>query len=108
MQLVMFDEERGWVFGATGAMTGGIHGNGGARPGKNLFSNSVVALDATTGELQWYFQTMHHDIWDYDIAAAPMLATITKEDGTRQDVVVQTGKQGKFFVFDSDTGESRS
>lgn len=100
------DEERGWVFGATGAMTGGIHGNGGARPGKNLFSNSVVALDATTGELQWYFQTMHHDIWDYDIAAAPMLATITKEDGTQQDVVVQTGKQGKFFVFDRDTGES--
>ena len=100
------DEERGWVFGATGAMTGGIHGNGGSRPGKNLFANSVVALDATTGELQWYFQTMHHDIWDYDIAPAPMLATITKEDGTKQDVVVQTGKQGKFFVFDRDTGES--
>ena len=100
------DEERGWVFGATGAMTGGIHGNGGARPGKNLYSNSVIALDATTGELQWHFQTMHHDIWDYDIAPAPMLATITKDDGTEQDVVVQTGKQGKFFVFDRDTGES--
>jgi quinoprotein glucose dehydrogenase len=100
------DEKRGWVFGATGAPTGGIHGNGGSRPGKNLFANSVVALDATTGELQWYFQTMHHDIWDYDIAPAPMLATITKEDGTKQDVVVQTGKQGKFFVFDRDTGES--
>jgi quinoprotein glucose dehydrogenase len=100
------DEERGWVFGATGAPTGGIHGNGGSRPGKNLFANSVIALDATTGELQWYFQTMHHDIWDYDIAPAPMLATITKEDGTKQDVVVQTGKQGKFFVFDRDTGES--
>ena len=100
------DEERGWVFGATGAPTGGIHGNGGSRPGKNLFANSVVALDATTGELQWYFQTMHHDIWDYDIAPAPMLATITHDDGTKQDVVVQTGKQGKFFVFDRDTGES--
>ena len=100
------DEERGWVFGATGAMTGGIHGNGGSRPGKNLYANSVIALDATTGELQWYFQTMHHDIWDYDIAAAPMLATIAHDDGTEQDVVVQTGKQGKFFVFDRDTGES--
>lgn len=100
------DEERGWVFGATGAPTGGIHGNGGSRPGKNLYANSVIALDAETGELQWYFQTMHHDIWDYDIAPAPMLATITKENGEKQDVVVQTGKQGKVFVFDRDTGES--
>jgi len=100
------DEERGWVFGATGAPTGGIHGNGGSRPGKNLFANSVVAVDAETGELQWYFQTIHHDIWDYDIAPAPMLATITKDNGTKQDVVVQTGKQGKIFIFDRDTGES--
>ena len=100
------DEERGWVFGATGAPTGGIHGNGGARPGMNLYANSVIALDARTGELQWYFQTMHHDIWDYDIAPAPMLSTITRADGTEQDVVVQTGKQGKVFIFDRDTGES--
>ncbi len=100
------DEERGWVFGATGAVTGGIHGNGGTRPGRNLYSNSVLAIDATTGELQWYFQTIHHDIWDYDIAPAPMLATITKENGTEQDVVVQTGKQGKVFIFDRDTGDS--
>tara|TARA_R110002049_G_scaffold25557_3_gene89627 strand:+ start:13672 stop:15996 length:2325 start_codon:yes stop_codon:yes gene_type:complete len=100
------DEKRGWVFGATGAMSGGIHGNGGARPGKNLYANSVIALDAETGELQWHFQTIHHDIWDYDIAPAPMLATITQEDGSERDVVVQTGKQGAFFVFDRDTGES--
>lgn len=100
------DEERGWVFGATGAATGGIHGNGGTRPGKNLYANSVVAIDAETGELQWHFQTIHHDIWDYDIAPAPMLATITKDDGVEQDVVVQTGKQGKVFIFDRDTGES--
>ena len=99
------DEERGWVFGATGAATGGIHGNGGSRPGKNLYANSVIALDAETGELQWHFQTIHHDIWDYDIAPAPMLATIT-QDGKERDVVVQTGKQGAFFVFDRDTGES--
>jgi len=99
------DEERGWVFAATGSATGGIHGGGGARPGMNLFSNSVLAIDAETGELQWYFQTMHHDIWDYDIAPAPMLATITQE-GEERDVVVQTGKQGKVFVFDRDTGES--
>jgi quinoprotein glucose dehydrogenase len=99
------DEERGWVFAATGAATGGIHGSGGARPGKNLFSNSVLAIDAETGELQWHFQTIHHDIWDYDIAPPPMLSTITK-DGKERDVVVQTGKQGKVFVFDRDTGES--
>jgi quinoprotein glucose dehydrogenase len=100
------DEERGWVFGATGSFTGGIHGNGGAKPGMNLYANSVIALDATTGELQWYFQTIHHDIWDYDIAPAPMLATITRDDGVEQDVVVQTAKQGKVFIFDRDTGES--
>ena len=99
------DEERGWVFAATGSATGGIHGGGGARPGKNLFSNSVLAIDAETGELQWHFQTIHHDIWDYDIAPAPMLSTIT-QDGIERDVVVQTGKQGKVFVFDRDTGES--
>ena len=100
------DEKRGWVFAATGSATGGIHGGGGVRPGKNLYSNSVLAIDAETGTLQWHFQTMHHDIWDYDIAPAPMLSTITHEDGTQQDVVVQTGKQGKMFVFDRDTGES--
>ena len=100
------DEKRGWVFAATGAPTGGIHGGGGIRPGKNLYSNSVLAIDAETGTLQWHFQTMHHDIWDYDIAPAPMLSTITHEDGVEQDVVVQTGKQGKMFVFDRDTGES--
>ena len=100
------DEKRGWVFAATGAPTGGIHGGGGIRPGKNLYSNSVLAIDAETGTLQWHFQTMHHDIWDYDIAPAPMLSTITREDGTQQDVVVQTGKQGKMFVFDRDTGVS--
>lgn len=99
------DEERGWVFAATGSVTGGIHGGGGARPGKNLFANSVLAIDAETGELQWHFQTIHHDIWDYDIAPAPMLATIT-QDGKERDVVVQTGKQGALFVFDRDTGES--
>lgn len=99
------DEKRGWVFAATGSATGGIHGGGGARPGKNLFANSVLAIDAENGELQWYFQTMHHDIWDYDIAPAPMLATIT-QDGKEHDVVVQTGKQGKVFVLDRDTGES--
>lgn len=99
------DEERGWVFAATGSATGGIHGGGGARAGKNLFANSVLAIDAATGELQWHFQTIHHDIWDYDIAPPPMLATITK-DGKERDVVVQTGKQGKVFVFDRDTGES--
>jgi quinoprotein glucose dehydrogenase len=100
------DEKRGWVFAATGSATGGIHGGGGVRPGKNLYSNSVLAIDAETGTLQWHFQTMHHDIWDYDIAPAPMLSTITHEDGTQQDVVVQTGKQGKMFVFDRDTGVS--
>jgi len=98
------DEERGWVFAATGSFTGGIHGGGGARPGKNLFANSTLAINAETGELQWHYQITHHDIWDYDIAPPPLLATIT-QDGEKRDVVVQTGKQGLVFVFDRDTGE---
>jgi quinoprotein glucose dehydrogenase len=99
------DEERGWVFAATGSATGGIHGSGGARPGKNLFANSVLAIDASTGELKWHYQITHHDIWDYDIGPPPTLATITK-DGEKRDVVVQMGKQGFVFVLDRDTGES--
>jgi len=99
------DEERGWVFAATGSATGGIHGGGGARPGKNLFANSVLAIDASTGELQWHYQINPHDIWDYDIGPAPMLTTITK-DGEERDVVFQVGKQGLIFVLDRDTGKS--
>ena len=100
---VTVDEKRGWVFAATGSAAPEFI-YGGSRKGKNLFANSVLALDATTGELQWHYQTIHHDIWDYDLPPAPMLVTTTTEEGMR-DVVVQMGKQPSMFILDRDTGE---
>ena len=70
----------------------------------NLFGNCVLALDAETGERQWHFQTVHHDLWDYDNPSAPVLATVT-DKGKKRDVVVQLTKMGLTFVLDRDTGE---
>lgn len=96
------DEERGWVF--LPVSTPGYSFYGGTRKGKNLFSNSVVALDAETGERIWHYQLVHHDIWDRDLGAPPVLATIEHE-GEQVDVVVQASKRGDLFVLNRDTGE---
>jgi len=77
---------------------------GGRRPGANLFAESLVCLDARTGERQWHFQTVHHGLWDYDLAAAPNLVTITV-DGREIDAVAQVSKHGFTYVFDRVTGE---
>ena len=77
---------------------------GGKRPGNNEHANSVVALRAETGELVWSFQTVHHDVWDYDLPAQPTLARIDTGEGMR-DVVIQPTKQGFVFVLDRDTGK---
>ncbi len=77
---------------------------GGHRHGDNLFTNSVVALDLTTGERQWHFQTTHHDVWDWDIPAAPILLDLTI-DGRNTAAISQPVKQGFTFVFDRATGE---
>src|SRR6202011_682937 len=77
---------------------------GGKRPGNNAHANSVVALESETGELAWSFQTVHHDVWDYDLPAQPTLARIDTGDGER-DVVIQPTKQGFVFVLDRDTGK---
>ncbi len=77
---------------------------GGNRHGANLFGNSLVALDARTGERLWHFQTIHHDLWDYDLPAAPKLLTV-RQDGRDIDVVALPTKQGYLFVFDRLTGE---
>lgn len=77
---------------------------GGRRPGQNLFAESLVCLDARTGERKWHYQLVHHGLWDYDPPAAPNLVTITV-DGRRIDAVVQLTKQGFAFVFDRVTGE---
>lgn len=97
------DEERGWVFAATGCAAGDFI-YGGSRKGENLFSNCVLALDVSTGERIWHYQTIHHDIWDYDNPPAPILATITQE-GRKRDVAVQFTKMGLTFVLDRETGE---
>ena len=99
---VTIDEERGWVFVATGAVTDDFYGA--FRKGANLFANSVVALDAATGERKWHYQVVRHDIWDYDLPAAPILVTLRSGGGER-DAVVQLTKMGLTFVLDRDTGE---
>jgi quinoprotein glucose dehydrogenase len=99
---VTIDEQRGWVFAATGSATEDFYG--GFRKGDNLFANSVLALDATTGERKWHYQTVRHDIWDYDNPPAPILVTI-RTGSTARDAVVQLTKMGFTFVLDRDTGQ---
>lgn len=77
---------------------------GGARTGDNLFAESIVCLDAKTGERVWHFQTVHHGLWDYDLPAPPILGTITV-DAQRIDAVIVLGKTGFAYVFDRVTGE---
>ncbi len=96
------DEARGLIFAPTSSPSPDFFG--GARPGDNRYANSVVALRAETGEVAWSFQTVHHDVWDYDVPSQPGLYTILK-DGKLRDVVAQTTKMGLVFVLDRDTGE---
>ncbi len=96
------DEQRGWVFAATGTSNPDYYGA--KRKGNNLFADCVLALDAATGELKWHFQTIHHDLWDWDLPTAPVLASIVK-DGKKREAVVQVTKHGMIFVLDRQTGE---
>ena len=77
---------------------------GGQRPGANLYSDSLVCLDARTGQRKWHYQMVHHDLWDYDNPTAPVLADITV-NGRRIKAVVQVTKQAFAFVFDRVTGQ---
>lgn len=95
------DEERHLVYLPTTSPSPDFYG--GLRPGNNLYGDSVVALNGDTGERVWSFQTVHHDVWDYDIASQPSLATV-RIDGRDRDVVVQGTKQGLLFVLDRDNG----
>ena len=96
------DEARGLVFLPTSSP--GPDFWGGKRPGNDEHANSVVALRAETGELVWSYQTVHHDVWDYDVPAQPTLTRIDTGAGMR-DVVIQPTKQGFVFVLDRDTGQ---
>jgi quinoprotein glucose dehydrogenase len=99
---ISVDSERGLVFLPTSTASPDYFG--GERPGNNENANSVVALDARTGEVVWAYQIVHHDVWDYDLPAQPGLYPISHE-GEVRDVVVQVTKMGLIFVLDRDTGE---
>ena len=95
------DPELGYVYLPLSSPTNDYYG--GHRLGNNLFSDSLVCVDASTGRRVWHFQTVHHDVWDYDLPAAPILGDITV-NGRRIKAVVQLTKQGFAFVFDRVTG----
>ena len=96
------DPELGHVYVPLTAPTAAYYG--GHRPGDNLFSNSLVALDAATGERVWHFQMVHHDLWEYDTVGPPTLGEIMV-DGRRIRAVMQPSKTGFLYVFDRVTGE---
>ena len=96
------DEELGYVYLPVEDPTGDYYG--GHRPGNNLFSSSLVALNVETGERVWHYQLIHHDIWDYDPPTAPILTNITV-DGREIRAVSQITKQSFVYVFDRVTGE---
>jgi len=96
------DQQRGIVYLPVGSPAYDFYG--GDRKGKNLFGNSLVALNAATGKLIWYFQMVHHDLWDYDLPAQPSLVTI-KQNGRSIPAVVEVTKMGFVFVFDRVTGK---
>ena len=96
------DEELGLVFLPTEMPTGDYYG--GHRPGKNLFSDSLVALDLKTGKRKWHYQFIEHDIWDWDLPCAPIIADVTI-DGRLRKIIAQPTKQGWLYVFDRVTGQ---
>jgi glucose dehydrogenase len=97
------DEELGLVYLPVEAPTSDLYG--GHRLGDNLYSSSIVALHTRSGELAWYHQIIHHDIWDYDMPSAPILVDVDVEDRGPSRLVVALTKQGWAFVYDRATGE---
>lgn len=96
------DEDRGILYLPVSGP--GANFYGGDRPGVNLFGNTLVAVDAQTGKLKWYFQTVRHELWDYNLPPAPSLIDITK-DGKKIPALVQVGKSGYMFILDRVTGK---
>jgi quinate dehydrogenase (quinone) len=96
------DEKRGLLFLPVGSASYDFYGAD--RKGADLFANSLVALDAATGKLVWYFQMVHHDIWDYDMPAQPVLIDV-KRNGRTIPAVAQVTKMGFVFVFDRVAGK---
>jgi quinoprotein glucose dehydrogenase len=100
--VISADSKRDLVFIPTSSPSTDYYG--GDRPGQNLYGNCIVALQASTGKLVWYYQVVHHDLWDYDIAAQPVLLDINKNGSEVAAVAVGT-KMGHIFVLNRETGE---
>jgi len=96
------DAERGILYMPLGSVNNDFYGTD--RPGANLFSDSIVAVDAETGKLKWYFQATHHDLWDYDMPIPPMLFDVVK-DGKKIPAVGAMNKASLLFILDRVTGE---
>ena len=100
--IMSVDTERGLIFLPVGSASYDFYGAD--RKGMDLFANSLVALDAATGKLRWYFQMVHHDIWDYDLPAQPVLITV-RRSGREILAVAQVTKMGFVFILDRLTGK---
>ena len=96
------DDARGIVYVPTGSANYDFYGAD--RLGQNLFANCLLALDARTGKRLWHFQTVHHDLWDFDNVSAPQLVTV-RHNGRRIDAVAHAGKTGFLYVFDRVSGK---
>jgi len=97
------DEDLGLVYIPTGVSTPDYFGAH-RKPGAEIYATGVVALDAKTGKPRWHFQTVHHDIWDLDVASQPVLTDVVR-DGRKVPALIQTTKRGQIFVLDRRTGE---
>jgi quinoprotein glucose dehydrogenase len=99
---ITVDEKRGIAYFPVASAKYELYG--GDRPGDNLYADCLLALDARTGKKLWYYQTIHHDVWDYDPDAAPQLVTV-KHEGKTVDAVALASKNGFLYVFDRVTGK---
>jgi alcohol dehydrogenase (cytochrome c) len=96
------DPDLGLIYFSTGNASPDLDGSG--RPGDNLFTASIVALDAKTGKHRWHYQLVHHDIWDYD-APSPVVLFDTEIDGKQRKAIAETSKTGWTYVLDRETGK---
>jgi quinoprotein glucose dehydrogenase len=97
------DAKRGLVFVPTGSAAADFYGAD--RHGDNLFANTLLCLNAETGQRKWHFQAVRHDVWDQDFPCPPLLVTV-KHNGKTVDAVAQAGKTGYIYVLDRETGKS--
>jgi quinoprotein glucose dehydrogenase len=100
--VIVADEQRGLIFVPTGSPSPDYYG--GERKGSNLFANSLIALHADTGKMAWAFQTVHHDLWDYDVASPPVLFDVRRNGKTIPAVAVGS-KTGNLFILNRETGK---